>query len=183
MAVVRNRAKDPSRFATEMAKIDFPEGPIPFAPFPQRKSEEGKKSGRGKGVFRASLAKALDEGEAADSASRSMEAVYSEGAVSELLDAVHEAGDRLKENLSMDQVLAYKKAVRDFVHHVVENAWSVEKKTSGGNILKRKEFYRLAVIDESLEKLAAEILRNQRDRLEILRRIDEINGMLVDLLR
>ena len=33
-----------------------------------------------------------------------------------------------------------------------------------------------------LEKLAAEILRNQRDNLEILRRVDEINGMLVDLM-
>lgn len=165
-----------------MARIDFPEGPSPFAPLPQRKNDDGKKTSRGKGVFRASLAKALDENAAAGSP-EALAAEISDGAIGELLDAVHEAGDKLKENLSIDQVQAYKKAVRNFVHHVVENAWSVEKKTSGGNILKRKEFYRLAVIDESLEKLAAEILRNQRDRLEILRKIDEINGMLVDLLQ
>ncbi len=167
-----------------MARIDFPEGPSPFAPIPlpQRKGDEGKKAGRGKGIFRSSLTKALDEKKSAGELGVSPAADYSNGAIGELLDAVHEAGDRLKEHVSIAEVQAYKKAVRDFVHHVVENAWSVEKKTSGGNILKRKEFYRLAVIDESLEKLAAEILRNQRDRLEILRRIDEINGMLVDLL-
>ena len=166
-----------------MARIDFPEGLPPFAPLPQKKNDEGKKTGRGKGVFRSSLAKALDETEGAEGSRDAPPSEYSDGAIGELLDAVHEAGDRLKENLSIEQVQAYKKAVRNFIHHVVENAWSVEKKTSGGNILKRKEFYRLAVIDESLEKLAAEILRNQRDRLEILRRIDEINGMLVDLLQ
>jgi len=166
-----------------MARIDFPEGPSPFAPLPQKKNDEGKKAGRGKGIFRTSLAKAIDENDAAEGSGAGLPAEYSDGPIGDLLDAVHEAGDRLKEHLSIAQVQAYKNAVRNFVHHVVENAWSVEKKTSGGNILKRKEFYRLAVIDESLEKLAAEILRNQRDRLEILRRIDEINGMLVDLLQ
>ncbi len=166
-----------------MARVDFPEGINPFAPLPQRKSEEGKKSGKGKGVFRSSLAKALEEDGLRGGATEAVSGGFPEEAISELLDAVHEAGDHLKENPGIPQVQAYKNAVRNFVHHVVEHAWSVEKKTSGGNILKRKEFYRLAVIDESLEKLAAEILRNQRDRLEILRRIDEINGMLVDLLR
>ena len=65
---------------------------------------------------------------------------------------------------------------------MVERSFAVEQKTSGRNILKRNVYFRVSVIDESLEKLAAEILRNQRDNLEILRRVDEINGMLVDLL-
>ncbi|HUX37497.1 MAG TPA: YaaR family protein [Rectinemataceae bacterium] len=166
-----------------MARVDFPEGINPFAPLPQRKNEEGKKTGKGKGVFRSSLAKALEDEGSRGGVAEGISGDWSEGGISDLLDAVHEAGDRLKDKPGVAQVQAYKGAVRNFVHHVVEHAWSVEKKTSGGNILKRKEFYRLAVIDESLEKLAAEILRNQRDRLEILRRIDEINGMLVDLLR
>lgn len=164
-----------------MARIDFPEGPNPFAPLPQRRSEEGKKPGKGKGVFRSSLSRALEE--EGKLASTSVEASFNEAEVAELLDAVHEAGEKLKDRPGLPEVQAYKQAVRDFVHHVVEHAWALEKKSSGGNILKRKEFYRVAVIDESLEKLAAEILRSQRDRLEILRRIDEINGMLVDLLR
>ena len=98
------------------------------------------------------------------------------------MDEVHETGDRLKENPTVDLVQAYKKAVRDFVHFVVERSFSVEQKTSGRNILKRNAYFKVSVIDESLEKLAAEILRNQRDNLEILRRVDEINGMLIDLL-
>ena len=166
-----------------MAGIDFPEGFIPNpwvgANLPKR-TEDGKKTGKGKGVFRTRLSEALGE-EA--SASLSSVGSFSEADLSRLLDEVHDAGDRLKERPTVEVVQAYKRAVRDFVHYVVEKSYAVEEKTSGGSILKRKKFYRIAVIDESLEKLAAEILRNQRDKLEILRRVDEIYGMLVDLLR
>jgi len=66
---------------------------------------------------------------------------------------------------------------------VVERAYGLVEKTSGGNILKRKKFTTVVVVDEKLERLAAEVLSSQRDRLEILRRLDEIHGLLVDLLR
>jgi uncharacterized protein YaaR (DUF327 family) len=166
-----------------MAGIDFPEGLLPNSFVPAglpRRAEEGKKAGKGKGVFRTALSDALGDEEAA---ALSQTEGYSEADLSRLLDEVHGTGDRLKENPTVELVQAYKKAVRDFVHYVVEKSYSLEEKTSGGSILKRKKFYRIAVIDESLEKLAAEILRNQRDKLEILRRVDEIYGMIIDLLR
>jgi uncharacterized protein len=166
-----------------VAAIDFPEGIPPnvfVPPGTMKRGDEPKKTGKGKGVFRTALGEALDEEAAAAMAASEG---FSEADLSRLLDEVHLAGDRLKENPTVPLVQAYKKAVRDFVHYVVENSYTVEEKTSGGNILKRKKYYRIAVIDESLEKLGAEILRNQRDKLEILRRVDEIYGMLVDLFR
>jgi hypothetical protein len=164
-----------------MAGADFPEGITPFGPsYVPRRKENEKKVGRGKGLFRTILGKAVDEareGEASPGAED-----FSKAGLEALLDEVHETGDRLKGNPSVDLVQDYKKAVRDFVHFVVERSFAVEQKTSGRNILKRNAYFRVSVIDASLEKLAAEILRNQRDNLEILRRVDEINGMLVDLL-
>jgi uncharacterized protein YaaR (DUF327 family) len=38
------------------------------------------------------------------------------------------------------------------------------------------------VIDEKLESLAASVLAAQKDQLAILAQIDEINGMLVNLV-
>jgi len=166
-----------------MASIEFPEGINPFGPsFVPRRKEEEKKVGKGRGPFRTALGKAVDEARAKGDASTSG-GEFSQAQLEELLDGVHEAGDKLKENPSVDLVQAYKKAVRDFVHYIVERSYSVEEKSSGRNILKRNVYFRVSIIDESLEKLGAEILRNQRDNLEILRRVDEINGMLVDLLR
>ena len=165
-----------------MAGVDFPEGITPFGPsFVPRRKEDEKKTGKGTGLFRTILGKAVDEAtEGGPAALASAE--FSSADLESLLDAVHEAGDRLKEDPGVEPVQGYKKAVRDFVHYVVERSFAVEQKTSGRNILKRNVYFRVSVIDDALEKLAAEILRNQRDNLEILRRVDEINGMLVDLL-
>ncbi len=167
-----------------MARIDFPDGSNPLLGrlVPRRKEEE-KKVGKGRGIFGSVFGRAVEEARSGEEGGSSTEAPFSGEALEKLLDAVHESGDRLKENPTVDVVQAYKKAVRDFVHHVVERSYSVEQKSSGRNVLKRNIYYRVAVIDESLERLAAEILRNQRDKLEILRRVDEINGMIVDLLR
>jgi uncharacterized protein len=167
-----------------MAKIDFPEGVNPFAPpfLPRRKEEEERKVGKGKGLFRSVLGQKVEEARA-DSGSGSLaDEPYSQADLERLLDGVHEAGDRLKENPSVDLVQSYKRAVRDFIHYVIEHSYSLERRESRRK-LDQRVYFRVAVIDDSLEKLAAEILRNQRDKLEILRRVDEINGMIVDLLR
>lgn len=169
-----------------MAAIDFPEGLLPNSFVPPglpRRTEGDRKTGKSKAVFRTALGEALEAEESEAAAAAPGIEDFSDAALARLLDDVHGSGDKLKENPTVALVQDYKKAVRDFVHYVVERSYSLEEKTSGGNILKRKKYYRLAVIDESLEKLAAEILRNQRDKLEILRRVDEIYGMLVDLLR
>lgn len=99
-----------------------------------------------------------------------------------LLDDVHSAGDALKERTLPENIIAYKNAVRSFVQYVVDRAFTVTESTSGGNILKRKKFTQVQIIDQKLEQLAAGILSNQRAQLDLLGRIEEINGLLVDLM-
>ena len=55
------------------------------------------------------------------------------------------------------------------------------RRTSGANIAKRKRFTLVKVIDEKLEALAS-VLAAQKEQLAILAQIDEINGLLVDLV-
>jgi uncharacterized protein len=99
-----------------------------------------------------------------------------------LLDDVHSAGDSLKEKPLPDTIAAYKTAVRHFVRYIVDRAYAVTESTSGGNILKRKKFTQVQIIDQRLEQMAAGILSNQRGQLSLLEKIEEINGLLVDLM-
>jgi uncharacterized protein YaaR (DUF327 family) len=102
--------------------------------------------------------------------------------IEELLDAVFSAGDALKKNGTMEAIRAYRHRVRAFVKFAVAHSIAVEEKTSGANILKRKRFTLVRVIDEKLEALAVSVLAAQRDQMAILAQIDEINGMLVNLV-
>ncbi|MDR2314233.1 MAG: DUF327 family protein [Spirochaetaceae bacterium] len=107
----------------------------------------------------------------------------SEESLRELLDQIHAAGDALSKRPFPPEIKAYKEAVRDFVHYVVENCFDTEEQTSGINIRRRKKFTMVQVIDTKLEEMAVAILQNQADRLGILARVEEINGLLVDLLQ
>ncbi|MBN1520716.1 MAG: YaaR family protein [Spirochaetales bacterium] len=144
----------------------------------------GKKPERKKEAQKAKLfGTALREAERADSTPAAEGQPFSHAEAAELLDAVTVAGELLKRDATTDAIKGYKKAVRDFVHYVVERAYDVDEHVSGRSVLKRKKFTTVTVIDEKLERLAADVLSAQRDKLDILRRLDEIHGLLVDLLR
>lgn len=145
---------------------------------PEKKKEPAKSANLKAASFKSSLKKA---GEASETELGAL-GPFSSAEAEELLDQVYSSGEELKVDPNPERVLAYKSAVRNFVHYVVSRTYEIDKKTSGGNILKRKDFTTIVIIDEKLERLAAEVLSAQKDKLEILRRLDEIHGLLVDLL-
>jgi uncharacterized protein YaaR (DUF327 family) len=117
------------------------------------------------------------EAEAADAAP------LSDHSIKDLLDDVHSSGERLKNRPFPEEIKQYKRAVRNFLHYIVENGYIIEEQISGTNPLRRKKFTLVQVVDKKLEQLAAGILAGQNDQLEILAKVDEIKGILVDLMR
>lgn len=102
--------------------------------------------------------------------------------VETLLDEVYASGQELARNPSPENVIAYKKAVGRFIRQVVDG--SVELVETEGRMrkdMKKPKYALLHVVDEKLEKLGAYVLSNQKDKLEILRKVDELHGLLVDL--
>jgi uncharacterized protein len=103
-------------------------------------------------------------------------------ALEELLDDVFAAGDHLKSAPTLEAIKDYRQKVKAFVKYAVEHSIAVEETTSGANILKRKRFTLVKVIDEKLESLALSVLAAQKEQLTILAQIDEINGLLVNFM-
>lgn len=108
---------------------------------------------------------------------------FQEHSIKDLLDDVHSSGEQLKNRPFPEEIKQYKRAVRNFLHYVVENGYVIDEKISGINPLRRKKFTLVQVVDKKLEQLAAGILAGQHDQLEILAKVDEIKGILVDLMR
>jgi uncharacterized protein YaaR (DUF327 family) len=100
----------------------------------------------------------------------------------ELLDEVHQSGETLIENQSLDSIKRYRQAVSAFLAYVVQHMLDVEEQTSGGDILRRKRFTQVRIVDGKLESLIQGVLRNQVKQLDLLEKINEIRGMLVDLI-
>jgi uncharacterized protein YaaR (DUF327 family) len=171
-----------------MDKVDFPQGIIEKAlntgnlsptSLGGARGKDGPRKARGRTGFSVALERSiLDIGEMGPLT----EVSPSEEAVQKLLDDVQSTGDDLKRRPSPDEILSYKKAVRDFLHYVVENSFELKQSQSVmSKFQNKKSFLQIHVIDQKLEELAAGILTRQINQLDLKNRLDEITGLLVDL--
>ena len=110
---------------------------------------------------------------------------YSNLDLEDLLDDIHEAGDTLNEVPTLQNIKVYKGTVSKFLKFIVKNSLETET-TAGSNfnpLKKQKKYTIIRIVDEKLERLAAGVLQNQSDKLYILEKIEEINGLIVNLLK
>ncbi len=161
---------------------------------PNLKNDKGKKVGRKSGNFISGIFNTSQAAEANTTEtdfSFYLSSVYDENiSLETLLDDVHSSGEKLVEKPFISNVKEYKQAVRRFLAYVVKNTFSaeteIEKKKyikNGLPFVDEKKWTNIKIVDEKLEKLALYIIQNQRGQLTILKKIEEIEGILVDLMR
>jgi uncharacterized protein YaaR (DUF327 family) len=75
----------------------------------------------------------------------------------------------------------YRELIKDFMNEIVTRS----HKFSRENFLDKRGRHRvygmIRLVDETLDELAAELIKDEKDHLMILSRIDEIRGLLLDI--
>ena len=118
-----------------------------------------------------------------------------------LADAVGSAGNDFSDNQTQENLEKFKTAVSQFIRFVVVNNFDVNtaqrKRRFGKNDqpprmfffsdysvppTKPKPKFSIEIINEKLDALARETLSNQANNLKILAQVNEIKGLIVDLL-
>jgi uncharacterized protein YaaR (DUF327 family) len=186
-----------------MAKIDSPElnnfllNPASINPGKTETKKAQTKpivSGR-KARFSTLLEKA--QAEAASELGPLLDLPVSEETVNQLMDEVRSAGGSLQERPFPEEIIRYKRAVRNFMYYVVENGYKVNATEGIPKFLKpnykgprgteesrqRQPYITVQVIDKKLEDMAAMILGSQINQIELASRLEEITGLLVDLIQ
>jgi len=121
----------------------------------------------------------------------------SDESVNLLMDEVRGAGDILKSRPFPEEIMRYKQSVRNFINYVVQNSYALKYEEGIPNFLKPgfkgqrgtpeamegKEYTKIQVIDKKLEDLAAMLLSSQMRQMELVSRLEEIRGLLIDLLQ
>jgi uncharacterized protein YaaR (DUF327 family) len=152
-------------------------------PVGEKKDSKVKKSDK-KGLSR-SFRKSLDQAANTQEFERlDLSPEEIEEALESLLDNVHDTGDRLTKSPSHTLLQEYKKAVKDFLQVVVSSAFEVAQKE--GRLKKdftRNKYTQINLINARLDKLAASVLQGQTGALSLLEKVEELNGLLVDLVR
>lgn len=101
--------------------------------------------------------------------------------VAELMGQITEQGKKLGKKTDIRDMKRYRELIKSFLNEVVYRS----HKFSRENFLDRRGRHRvygiIRLIDENLDNLAEELLKEEKDNIAILNTIDEIRGLLLDI--
>lgn len=118
--------------------------------------------------FKFTLASAIDDAELKEK-------------LSGLMDEITEQGKKISEHMDIRDMKKYRSLVKDFINEVVNRS----HKFSRENFLDRRGRHRVyglvKLVDKNLDELAGELVKEEKDHIAILGKVDEIRGLLLDI--
>ena len=182
-----------------MAKIDSTDTSFYMNPAAYAQVKEKPEEKKSRGVRKTEFSQLFDSlrGKTADELGPLRDLPVSEDTVNFLMDEVRSTGDTLKSRPFPEEIIQYKQAVRNFINYVKNNVYSMEPEAGVPNYQKpqfsgplysdeakqRTKYIKIQVIDKKLEDLAAMLLSSQVNQIRLLSSLEEIRGLLIDLLQ
>ena len=101
--------------------------------------------------------------------------------LSGLMDQINEQGDKIAKHMDINDMKKYRSLVKEFMNEVVNRSHEFSRE----NFLDRKGRHRvygmIRQVDDNLDSLAQELVKDEKDHIAILGHIDEIRGLLLDI--
>lgn len=97
------------------------------------------------------------------------------------LQDIYRQGERLSKSMTVRELRLYRAMVKRFLEDTVRRGVAI-RNTSGWDRRGRSKRYRLVEeIDSTLLILADELLQSEQGKMELLQKVGEIRGMLINL--
>ncbi|MGN0506400.1 MAG: YaaR family protein [Lachnospiraceae bacterium] len=99
-----------------------------------------------------------------------------------LIEDITNEGKKIAKHMDVRDMKYYRALIQEFMNEIVSRSHKFNRE----NFLDRRGRHRvygmIKLVDENLDQLAAELLKEEKDHLFILSKIDEIRGLLLDIL-
>ena len=131
----------------------------PEAPAPVRESD---------GAFKFTLVSHIEEQEL-------------QARLGTLMEEITMQGEKISKKKDIKDMKKYRGLIKDFLNEIVNRSHSFSRE----NFLDRRGRHRvygiIRLIDENLDELAQELVKDEQDNIAILNKIGEIRGLLLDI--
>ena len=104
-----------------------------------------------------------------------------QNALTQMMEEITRQGDKLAKHRDIKDMKRYRTLIKGFLNEIVNRSHSFTRE----NFLDRKGRHRvygiIRLIDQNLDELAQELVKDEQDHLAILSKIGEIQGLLLDI--
>ena len=91
-------------------------------------------------------------------------------------------GEKLADKIDIKELRAYKKLISDFMDEAVGNSRKFSKQSFLDRRGRHKVYAVIKQVNEELDELTREVLREEKDRIKILKKLDDIKGLILDIV-
>ncbi len=99
-----------------------------------------------------------------------------------MIESITTQGDKIAKHMDISDMRKYRESIKEFMNEIVTRS----HKFSRENFLDKRGRHRVygivKLVDENLDELAQELLSDEKNHLNILNKIGEIRGLLLDMI-
>lgn len=101
--------------------------------------------------------------------------------LSSMMEDITKQGEKIAKHMDIRDMKRYRELVKGFMNEVVNRSHEFSRE----NFLDRRGRHRVygivKVVDKNLDDLAGELLKDEKDHIAILEKVNEIQGLLLDI--
>ena len=135
---------------------------------PVQQVETPKEVTQADGTFKFMLASQIEETELQERLAAMMEEITMQG-------------DKLAKHRDIKDMRKYRSLIKNFMNEIISRSHEFSRE----NFLDRRGRHRvygiIRLVDETLDELAQELMKDEKDNIAILGKIGEIRGLLLDI--
>ena len=98
-----------------------------------------------------------------------------------MMEQITVPGDKISKHMDIKDMKKYRELVKGFLNEVVSRSHEFSRE----NFLDRRGRHRVygivRLVDKNLDDLAGELVKDEKDHLAIISKIDDIRGLLLDI--
>ena len=96
----------------------------------------------------------------------------------DMIEQINDQGDKIAKHMDIKDMRRYRQLVKGFMNEIVSRSHEFSRE----NFLGRHRVYGIVkLVDKNLDDLAEELMKEEKDHLAIVSRIDDIRGLLLDI--
>ena len=98
-----------------------------------------------------------------------------------MMEEITAQGDKISKHMDIKDMKKYRELVKGFLNEVVSRSHEFSRE----NFLDRRGRHRVygivRLVDKNLDDLAGELVKDEKDHLALISKIDDIRGLLLDI--
>lgn len=100
----------------------------------------------------------------------------------ELVNDIVKQGEKLGKKVDIKELRDYKKLISEFLEIAVGNSRKFSKHSLLDRRGRHKVYALIKKVNNEMDLLTQEVMSGEKDNIEILRKVDDIRGLILDML-